>query len=193
MRRPALFSVATLVLGAAGCMGGIGGQGGPGSGSGGGENPGQPVQPGQPNPGNNSMVGGAPTMPGKPGDSPSNARPADPSTAGPMPLRRLTRREYNNTVKDLLGDTSRPADSFPPDHEAEFTFKRAGLVATLDASRFSSAAESLAAAAEAKFATLIPCAPAAPSDEEPCARKFIDSFGLRAYRRPLAADEVERP
>ena len=138
------------------------------------------------------MVGGSPTMPGKPGDQPSTARPADPNAAGPMPLRRLTQREYNNTIRDLLGDTSKPADSFPPDQESDFTFRRAGLVATVDATRLGGAAETLATAAEARFATLVPCAPAAPADEEPCARKFIESFGLRAYRRPLDAAEVER-
>ncbi|HEY0133242.1 MAG TPA: DUF1587 domain-containing protein, partial [Nannocystis sp.] len=31
------------------------------------------------------------------------------------PLHRLNRLEYNNTVRDLLGTTLRPADSFPPD------------------------------------------------------------------------------
>ena len=30
-------------------------------------------------------------------------------------IRRLNRAEYNNTVRDLLGVTSRPADDFPPD------------------------------------------------------------------------------
>src|SRR5438477_8889929 len=30
-------------------------------------------------------------------------------------LRRLTHSEYNNTVRDLLGDYSRPADRFPPE------------------------------------------------------------------------------
>jgi len=32
---------------------------------------------------------------------------------GPTHVRRLTRFEYNNTVCDLLGDGSRPADEFP--------------------------------------------------------------------------------
>jgi len=30
-------------------------------------------------------------------------------------LRRLTHSQYNNTVRDLLGDFSRPADRFPPE------------------------------------------------------------------------------
>src|SRR5689334_10374112 len=31
---------------------------------------------------------------------------------GPSPLRRLTRADYDNTVRDLLGDTTHPASSF---------------------------------------------------------------------------------
>src|SRR5580698_10780973 len=34
---------------------------------------------------------------------------------GASPLRRLTQPEYNNTVRDLLGDSSSPASAFPPD------------------------------------------------------------------------------
>ena len=137
----------------------------------------------------------------KPGTEPPPPRPpndpptaADPEAAGPMPLRRLSRREYNNTVRDLLGDTTRPADGFPPDNDSDFHFRRAGLVATVDASRLLGAAETLAAAAaaDAKLATLAPCVPAGAADEEGCARKFIESFGLRAYRRPLTGEEVDR-
>src|SRR5688572_13651814 len=34
---------------------------------------------------------------------------------GLMPLRRLTRTEYDRTVADLLGETTAPARAFPPD------------------------------------------------------------------------------
>ena len=37
---------------------------------------------------------------------------------GPAPIRRMTRFEYDNTVRDLLGDTTRPADSFVAEEEA---------------------------------------------------------------------------
>src|SRR5574339_578699 len=30
-------------------------------------------------------------------------------------VRRLTHNQYNNTVRDLLGDYTRPADQFPPE------------------------------------------------------------------------------
>ncbi|HVY31374.1 MAG TPA: DUF1592 domain-containing protein [Polyangiaceae bacterium] len=109
---------------------------------------------------------------------------SDPNAVGPRPLSRLTRREYNNTVRDLLGDTTRPADAFPEDRDRAFLFRRSGLVATQDADLLRSAAETLAAAAIKSPSTLLPCDPSA--GEDACAAKFINDFGLRAYRRPLA-------
>ncbi len=204
MKRPVLLSIA-LLLAAPACTGSIGdslpgGSSGPGAPASGQPGPGGQPAPGAPGapstgspaqPGNPSMTA-APTMPGKPGDDPIATKPADPNTAGPLPLRRLTKREYNNTVRDLLGDASNPADAFPPDRDSDFHFKRSGLVAQVDAQRLAGAAETLATAAEARFAMLVPCTPAAPTDEEACAKKFIESFGLRAYRRPLDGGEVDR-
>src|SRR5688500_11618333 len=37
---------------------------------------------------------------------------------GPSPLRRITRAEYDNSVRDLLGDTTQPAKHFAVDTEA---------------------------------------------------------------------------
>ena len=41
-----------------------------------------------------------------------------PRTPGRVPPRRLTRAEYDNTVRDLIGLDLRPADDFPPDDVA---------------------------------------------------------------------------
>src|SRR5262249_2264720 len=35
------------------------------------------------------------------------------------------------------------------------------------------------------------CAPARPSDEAPCARTILTALARRAYRRPVAAEDVE--
>jgi hypothetical protein len=99
-------------------------------------------------------------------------------------LRRLDHREYNNTVRDLLGDASRPADRFPADLDAEFFYRRAGLVSSQDYSTIRDAAEALGALVEKDAATLAPCP---GTDQEGCARKFIVSFGLRAYRRLIGS------
>ena len=63
-----------------------------------------------------------------------------------MPMLRLTNREYNNTVHDLLGDTSQPANQFPTDLDPTFEFRRPDGVAVQDATLLGAAAEALAAA-----------------------------------------------
>jgi hypothetical protein len=130
---------------------------------------------------------GIPDTPAGGGTGPG-VDPGDPNAVGPMPLRRLNRREYNNTVRDLLGTAKRPADEFPADLDATYTFPRAGIVATLDAEHLQEAAEALVA--EADITKLLPCTPAA--DEAGCAKQFIEKFGLKAFRRPLLAEESAR-
>jgi hypothetical protein len=116
--------------------------------------------------------------------------PVDANAAGPRPLARLSRSEYNNTVRDLLGDTTKPADSFPDDKPDDFLFRRPDVVATQDAELLQSAAASLAASATSatKLNALVGCATA----DEACARQFVKNFGLKAYRRPVTAAESER-
>jgi hypothetical protein len=106
-----------------------------------------------------------------------------------MPLRRLTRREYNNTIRDLLGDTSNPGDGFPLDKDSEFLFHRAGLVSSQDLETIKEAAEAVAKGIEAKATTLAPCM---GGDEAGCAKTFVTSFGQRAFRRPLVQEETDR-
>ena len=120
---------------------------------------------------------------------PSGTLPLDANAAGPRPLMRLSRREYNNTVHDLLGDDTRPADTFADDKQGEFLYTRSDLVSNHDAELLQSAAESLAAAAVKNLATLLPCASSA---NEACARTFLQTVGRRAFRRPLTAGETDR-
>lgn len=126
------------------------------------------------------------TTAGGSGSNPS-VQSGDPNAVGVRPLTRLNRREYNNTVRDLLGDTTQPADSFADDRDRTFQFRRAGLVATQDAEILRGSAEKLAAAAIGKVDQLAPCASGA--DEAGCATHFIEEFGRRAFRRPLDAAE----
>jgi hypothetical protein len=112
------------------------------------------------------------------------------NAVGPRPLLRLTRREYNNTVRDLLGDTTHPADEFPDDRDRAFLFRRSGLVATQDADLLRTTAEALAKTAIQTPSSVLPCD--AASGEDACAAKFIAEFGKRAYRRPLSDIETMR-
>ncbi|MEO8213720.1 MAG: DUF1592 domain-containing protein, partial [Myxococcales bacterium] len=138
-------------------------------------------------------IGGSGGTPGPTGTG-GVATPVDPNAAGPMPIRRLTQREYNNTVRDLLGDNTRPADGFPPDDHLDgvtdnYAFPVAPVVDSLLASRLRDAASSVAAAAD--LSKVLPCTPTAAT-EQACLGQFLDKFGTRAFRRPLLPAERTR-
>lgn len=58
---------------------------------------------------------GAPAPPVRPGDPVIDACEPSRTDVGRVTLRRLNRFEYDATVRDLLGDTTRPAQGFPAD------------------------------------------------------------------------------
>jgi hypothetical protein len=117
--------------------------------------------------------------------------------AGASEIRRLSRNEYDNTIADLLNDTSRPGAAFPP-ATVMLGFDNAGGAAKPSAllvEQYEAAAQSLANAAN--LPRLLNCqgmmpGAATPAAEDACAASFIGSFGLRAYRRKLLPDEVAR-
>jgi hypothetical protein len=120
------------------------------------------------------------------------------STAASTPdqlLKRLTHSQYNNTVRDLLGDYSRPADKFPPEDFVN-GFKnqvRTQGMPPLLAEAYSAAAEKLALNAfrAGDVNGLVPCKPSSGRDTK-CRDQFVQAFGLRAFRRPLSDVEVRR-
>jgi hypothetical protein len=143
--------------------------------------------------------GNDPTPPGTGMDKPG--RPGDHSTPAPAgasaavaPLRRLTALQYRNTVRDLLGlenavDISAlPADEVIADR---FFSNTITPLSSIDLDKYAAVAGALAAKAAANLGTLVPCDPKV-AGESPCAQKFIESFGKRAYRRPLTGAEVDR-
>jgi hypothetical protein len=127
------------------------------------------------------------------GASPSVLHPAAPAPpeavrVAPAPLRRLTNEEYNNTIRDLLGDTSRPADAFPPDEAIGGFENNTVAPITQDlVERYLETAEALASRAITQIDKLAPCPPNAKQID--CARGFLDAFGRRAYRRPITDEE----
>lgn len=107
--------------------------------------------------------------------------------------RRLTREEYNNTARDLLGVNLRPADKFPADggggkgfdNNAETLF-----VPPLLLENYFQAAGDLILAADAKHLCLVK----ADAEKTPklSARRVISDFGARAFRRPPEPAVVDR-
>ena len=110
---------------------------------------------------------------------------------GAAPLRRLTHAEYELTLRDLCGEDQHPASSFPPEEESlGFTNQATSQVVTqLLAEHYMKAAEKIAERAVARLPELLPCDAA---DGEACGEAFIRTFGRRAWRRPLALDEIAR-
>ena len=125
----------------------------------------------------------------------SGSRPLRPLRRPDQLLRRLTHSQYNNTVRDLLGDYSRPADRFPPEDFVN-GFKnqlRTQGMPPLLAEAYSAAAEKLALNAfrAGDVNGLLPCTPTSARDVK-CRDQFVQGFGLRAFRRPLSDVELRR-
>ena len=136
-----------------------------------------------------TAAGGGATQPPK---TPSQCA-ASPTEPGPTPIRRLNRTEYNRTVHDLLNDSTAPATQFPGeevvlgfDNNADQQ-RASGLLVE----GYQSAAIALSKAATADLPTLLACDPVTQG-EDACLGTFLNDFGRRIYRRPLAAEETSR-
>jgi hypothetical protein len=110
-------------------------------------------------------------------------------------VRRLTHSQYDNTVRDLLGDYSRPALHFPPEDYVDGFKNQAQYqgMPPLLVEAYSTSAEKLAMNAfrAGDINHLIPCKAVSATDVK-CRDQFVRSFGLRAFRRPLREVEFKR-
>jgi hypothetical protein len=178
--------------GALGCTGTIPGDGGEKGGGKG--NPTDPNGPGNGNGGGGMTNTGGSGM-GNPGDKTGGGTPAPTGvSASGAPLRRLNADQYRNTVQDLLGIKDGPtSDALPADESIQdrFISNVVRPVQGVDVERYADVAESLARAAVMNLNGLMGCDPAG-AGEQTCVAKFIESFGKRAYRRPLTMSEIDR-
>jgi hypothetical protein len=116
--------------------------------------------------------------------------PRDP---GRVSLHRLNRAEYDNTVRDLLGDSSRPARDFPADDISSAGFDNDADVLSMSPllmEKYAAAARRLVDEAWRQGAVRT-CEPDA-AEPMPCARDILSRFARRAWRRPVTATELER-
>jgi hypothetical protein len=149
-----------------------------------------------------------------PGGSPQPGGPGGPVTSGPAakpgagalgdsasvpgaaPVRRLTRLEYDNSIKDLLGvSMSISKDAQLGDAESgNAGFVRGGSITGGDDARnVMNASAALSDSLVPRLGSFLPCSPipTAAAEQDACAVKFISQFGKRAYRRPLTQREAE--
>ena len=176
-----------LFCGLLACSGAVTGPGGNKSGPGGdpagGGNPSDPSGGSNPGPQGNGSGGGSPQNP---------VAPATVSAAV-APLRRLTRDQYRNTIRDLLGVQDAVAPSALPGDDAiqdRFHSNTVSPLQTIDVGKYADAADSVAQKAVANLGALVGC-DTKTTGEPACAKTFIENFGKRAYRRPLTSEEVQ--
>src|SRR5688572_20783837 len=132
---------------------------------------------------------------GKHDTSPGGVDPNGGALAvGPTGLHRLSRIEYDNTLADLLGDTTRsgyaslPEDVNDPfDNDFSTQLVSGALIASAETLAAGAAARLLAD--PARRDALVGCTPSGPGDQA-CLESFVRAFGRRAMRRPLADADV---
>ncbi len=115
---------------------------------------------------------------------------------GTSPVRRLTNVEYENTVRDLLGGQMPALPEQPSDAVLEGSFENDAISlgpSDVRIARYETAAVDLGAHAAVSSevrARIMPCDPS--GNASACGRDFVESFGRRAFRRPLTVDETDR-
>jgi Protein of unknown function (DUF1592)/Protein of unknown function (DUF1588)/Protein of unknown function (DUF1595)/Protein of unknown function (DUF1585)/Protein of unknown function (DUF1587) len=116
------------------------------------------------------------------------------------PLRRISRVEYNNMVRDLLGDTSKPASTFQFPAEAamgdgvNFASNTYLYPSTTAVQDYLEAAEAVAQNAvsntnQLNNLVLSGIASCRSAQDDTCAKDFIATWANRAYRGQLDATE----
>ena len=132
-------------------------------------------------------------------DEPGTAAPQEPDPpdctgprVGATGLRRLSRAEFDGTIRDLLGVDGTYSAGFVPDERAgPFTSNAIAPVSELQVEQYAKACESIAAEASADLDRLLPCDPAVVGRRK-CAKAFFAEFVPRAYRRPIEQQELDR-
>jgi hypothetical protein len=114
-----------------------------------------------------------------------------PRDAGRKVIHRLSRKEYNFTVRDLLGVDSNPADQFPPDGGGGGGFDNNAstlFVPPILMEKYLATAGEIVKAAKPE--RLIRVRPAGGKDERTAAKENLEWLAARAFRRPVESAEI---
>jgi Protein of unknown function (DUF1592)/Protein of unknown function (DUF1588)/Protein of unknown function (DUF1587)/Protein of unknown function (DUF1585)/Protein of unknown function (DUF1595)/Planctomycete cytochrome C len=116
-----------------------------------------------------------------------------PKDPGRVTLHRLNRAEYNNTVRDLLGVHTHPADAFPADGAGGGGFDNNAdtlFIPPLLMEQYLAAASEVLRVAPAD--RLFTAKPSNELSSHDAAKQIIERFATRTFRRPVRDDEVDR-
>src|SRR5262245_13676474 len=117
---------------------------------------------------------------------------------GNVMSRRLSRAEYNHSIRDLVGLDLRPADRYPSDGSGGEGFDTNGdslFTSAIHVEMYLEAAETVVSAALADRVArkrLLIAEPWPGLSPRDAAKRVVSDFARRAFRRPVADAEVER-
>jgi len=139
-----------------------------------------------------SVAGSDGEGPDTPGPGPADPTAECPSSlAGEPVLRRLTRREVENSLRDafpVLGEAWRATLSADTVSTSGFDNDNEQLLVSKQTAReLADTAESVALAVSSNIASVLPCASTAP--DASCAGQYLDSVGRQLLRRPVSDSE----
>lgn len=131
--------------------------------------------------------------PGLGGTREEVAASCDPGAAlnlGTTRLRRLTRDQLDNTLRDLFGtgEVDYASVLAPDETVGPFHSNSIAPVTDLIVQQLAEVAQAAATDALAVSTNFVPCDLAADTTTA-CVTQFVQEFGSRAYRRPLTTDE----
>lgn len=112
----------------------------------------------------------------------------DDLNVGESPLRRLTREQYANSVRDIFGLIADTANLDADEKAGAFDSNYSASVSPNAVEEYRALAEELATESVGDLETLAPC----DAEESECTNAFVSSIGRRLFRRPLTAVETER-
>jgi hypothetical protein len=114
--------------------------------------------------------------------------PRDP---GRVTMHRLSRVEYNNTVRDLLGVTNQPADKFPADGGGGGGFDNNADTLFVPPILLEKYLEAAGEVLSVMPTNILVERPGWLKTKSAAARKSIGVFAARAFRRPVEKTEVD--
>ena len=124
--------------------------------------------------------------------------PGPPPRLGSSPLRRLSNVEYLHSMRDLFpGVTPIDLPAPPPDTLVNGFENDARALGPTDVAvtryeEIAFAYTTVATADDAALANVLPCTSwITEAEQDACGRSLVESFGRRAFRRPLEPSDVE--
>ncbi|WP_422930537.1 DUF1592 domain-containing protein [Singulisphaera sp. PoT] len=112
---------------------------------------------------------------------------------GRRTIQRLTRVQYSNTIRDLLGVDTNVSDGFPVDGAGGGGFDNNGstlFVSPILMEKYLDAADTLLARADPS--RYLASRPSIEVSKESAARSCLEDFATRAYRRPVSVEDMAR-